>query len=202
MSLWQPQCTVLTFICYGKVSVMLWLSLPLLLLSTLVILWMLCILFEVLVSMYCLTGQCGLGGTNVLIVLSPYGWKAHRYHDQGQESKSHGHHRSFRWVLLSLRHLCRFWFIQVIAIQGLISVNNWTWLSSRYPWDLKNNAFCPNVYYNVLSALLKKWSFKHTLAKPWSWFPCNAVIHCFHIFGNGWGQSKFKMTQIKTVILR
>lgn len=70
-------------------------------------------------SSYCLTGQCGLGRTDVLTVLSPHGWKAHHYHDQGQESKSHGHHRSFRWALL-----CLVWFFWTWILQSKLLQNN------------------------------------------------------------------------------
>lgn len=57
--------------------------------------------------MYLFIGQCGPGGADVLIVLSPNGWQAHHHHDQSQESQSHGHYWSFRLVLTMLFLLTR-----------------------------------------------------------------------------------------------
>lgn len=89
--------------------------------------------------LYCLTGQCWLGRTNVLTLLSPHGWKAHHHHDQGQESKSHGHHRSLRRVLLAIFCLWQKQYVLHFNVY-LLSCQHW----------LKNEASG--------HSLLKSWS--------------------------------------------
>lgn len=60
--------------------------------------------------MYFFSGQCGPGRADVLIVLSPHGWQAHHHHDQSQKSQSHGHHWSFRWVLIECSVPVKGWY--------------------------------------------------------------------------------------------